>query len=198
MGNTWVIAMHHFSDVREISNPHTTPEARRIGEYFGSIVEAASTWNVVGIPKDSAIRCRRRPGHRPCPGHIRFLREANDSIEWTCSSCDDNGVITEWKGTPWDLSHIEWDDDDGSDEVSCVLTPDEYRAIESSVLIDEEATRTLRAAFTSAEGIRITGCGQEMEHLMDWVAAEANHESDRRRRLMLHRAFLKLDAALTR
>lgn len=53
----------------------------------------------------SPIRCRCRPGHRACPGVILITRHARyPEVEWRCSECDFNGVITHWQGSPADQS----------------------------------------------------------------------------------------------
>ena len=52
----------------------------------------------------SALRCERRPGRRPCPGTIAVARsEVPPSISWQCTSCGDDGVISGWEQSPYDL-----------------------------------------------------------------------------------------------
>ncbi len=53
----------------------------------------------------SPIPCRCRPGRRPCPGFILIARHPRHSeIEWRCSECEFNGVITHWEGSSSDFS----------------------------------------------------------------------------------------------
>lgn len=51
----------------------------------------------------SPMRCRCRPARRACPGVILIARYPRHSeIEWRCSECAFNGIITHWEGSTWD------------------------------------------------------------------------------------------------
>jgi len=53
----------------------------------------------------SPLRCRCRPGRRACPGVILISRHAGHSeVEWRCSECEFNGIITHWQGSSADHS----------------------------------------------------------------------------------------------
>ena len=50
--------------------------------------------------------CRRRPAHRRCPGRMTIAiasAETAAPIRWSCSVCDDEGVISNWADSPYDL-----------------------------------------------------------------------------------------------
>lgn len=77
--------------------------ARRLTEFMGEVIAAASVlapsvWN------DSALRCRRRPQRRPCPGRLRVRAESTGQIDWACPVCNDQGTISSWQGSLYDLS----------------------------------------------------------------------------------------------
>jgi hypothetical protein len=74
--------------------------ARRLAEYFASIVVDATT----NLDDPPSVRCRRRPGRRPCPGIVYSVPslENHEAIEWHCPVCGDHGVIRGWEGTLWD------------------------------------------------------------------------------------------------
>ncbi len=105
MGDTWVSNMRHFLD-EDGMIPDDLPEpAFRLAGYFGAIVKAVS------IRQDretlsTGIKCRRRPGRKPCPGEIlAFIDRQNDFvINWHCTNCDDNGIISGWQYTIYDCS----------------------------------------------------------------------------------------------
>lgn len=101
VGNTYVTDMRHRV-VPSGEFAHLPLAFRRIVAYEGRIVEAGSAWGL-GEPLDSAIRCRRKPHRKPCPGHIR-VRVTSDDIAWACTRCRDNGRIHHWRGLAWDLS----------------------------------------------------------------------------------------------
>ena len=95
----FVSDLRHFLDLPEdVPGP-----ARRLAEQLGLIVRAGSA-GPLGRPWVSALRCRRRPGHRPCPGHLAIFRpEAPAPIQWGCPACGDEGTISGWQDSPYDL-----------------------------------------------------------------------------------------------
>ncbi len=75
---------------------------RSIVVFIGAIV-AQSSGRADGNTHALDVKCRRRPGRRPCRGKIRsVVNRATGEIEWCCPVCDDNGYICNWEGTPWD------------------------------------------------------------------------------------------------
>ncbi|MFH1132841.1 MAG: hypothetical protein V1754_16020 [Pseudomonadota bacterium] len=76
----------------------------RLVRFFGTVVSAASVLQP-GEFQISNLPCRKRPKKRPCPGSIKLGRTIPaDNINWNCAECGDEGVLTNWKGTRWDLS----------------------------------------------------------------------------------------------
>jgi len=78
--------------------------ARRLAEFLGNIVVDATT-----LPTEQnlgeRVKCRRRPGRKPCPGEIETDFEVDtDTIVWWCPACGENGYIRNWKGTLWDCA----------------------------------------------------------------------------------------------
>jgi hypothetical protein len=103
MGDTWITDMRHVLDVLEPEVDVPGP-ARRLAEYFGRIVEAATSKPPMQRV-DTEIGCRRRPRRRPCIGHIRLVWDDEEGeITWECTSCGDRGVIRGFEGSPWDRS----------------------------------------------------------------------------------------------
>lgn len=95
----FVSDLRHFLDM-----PDDAPgPARRMAEHLGSIVRAATAAKA-GTAWESALPCRRRAGNRPCPGHIAVLRaDLPAPIEWRCTSCGDEGVVSGWKDSSFHL-----------------------------------------------------------------------------------------------
>ncbi|MGA2841982.1 MAG: hypothetical protein ABSG18_17735 [Steroidobacteraceae bacterium] len=53
------------------------------------------------------LRCRRRPGRRPCTGLLTLLFDVDTfDVLWFCPICDDQGRISGWEGTFWDNSNM--------------------------------------------------------------------------------------------
>lgn len=100
MADTWITDLTHFLEngrpARELPGP-----ALRLVEYLEKIVAA-----VTGAEPDDplGVRCRRRPGRRPCPGEIEgYIDPQSNAIHWACLVCGDNGLISNWENTMWDL-----------------------------------------------------------------------------------------------
>lgn len=197
MGDTWVTDMRHFPPPDEVL-PQSYAPARRLAAYLGSIVAAAS----VALPSevvDTALRCRRRPGRKPCPGYIRLQQDAGSRILWGCTACDDNGVISGWENSAWDLSHLGPRlpvAEPGERRVE--LTADEYQALRTIWVLDPEQEWILAGARRSAGGVVLLATVDELEDLAAWVAAEVNSMRACRRKQLLDRALEQIEAVLPR
>ena len=81
----------------------------RFTEYLGSIIAGAShspssEWQTL------KLKCRRRPGRRPCPGSIRARmgEESPPEILWHCPRCGERGILRNWRCSEWDDSNDRW------------------------------------------------------------------------------------------
>jgi len=81
--------------------------ARRLTIFLGQIISEISSVPA-GKTFVTSLKCRRRPGRKPCPGEILSWRnKETDSIKWECSQCGVGGEIHNWRGSPWDSSRGE-------------------------------------------------------------------------------------------
>lgn len=102
--NTWITDMTNYLD--DTGGIAAMPgRVRRLADHFGTIVAAASALTPGKVVR-THVSCRRRPGRRPCAGRIQAIRNAEDRIRWQCPSCGDNGLISGWRGTPWDMRRV--------------------------------------------------------------------------------------------
>jgi hypothetical protein len=187
----FVSDLRHFLDL-----PDDAPgPARRIAEQFSLIVRAATAGDV-GLPWVSAIGCRRRPGRQACPGHIAVYRsDVPPSIEWRCTTCGDEGVISGWEDSPFDL-RTRTTDASPSEDVEVVVEPEVASTLQSLMLIDTAGERLVFRAGGGEHGVVLTGSKDDLDELIGYVAAEANHEEDRRRQKRLDTAFTVISDAL--
>jgi Flp pilus assembly protein TadD len=90
-------------------NTNLPPMFVRFTEYLGDIITIASRSSSAGW-KASKVKCRRRPGRRPCSGpiNVRTGCENPPEIQWECASCGEHGVIRNWQGCEWDNSEDRW------------------------------------------------------------------------------------------
>lgn len=176
--------LRHFLDL-----PDDAPApARRIAERLTLIVRAATAGDS-GAEWVSALTCDRRPGRKRCPGHYAVLRtDVPPSIAWRCPSCGDEGVISGWERSPCDLRPRR----PRPTSIAArriVIPAGAGAALRSLLLLDSDMERLVFRAEVSEDGIVIAGDDDDLDELMGYVAAEANHEEDRRRQRRLDDAF---------
>jgi len=161
-----------------------------------SLVVRAATAGDTGQPWVSALPCPRRPGRRACPGHLQLFRtDVPPSIEWRCTSCGDAGVISGWEGAPFDLWRRRVDPP-GGESVGVILTAEVAATLRSLRLVDTDGERLVFRTRTVGDEIVLAGEEDDLDELIGYVAAEANHEKDRRRQRRLDAAFEVLNEAL--
>ncbi|MGP8113754.1 MAG: hypothetical protein ACLQFF_07750 [Steroidobacteraceae bacterium] len=102
MPNTWIVDLGHFLGPNGALAP-LSGRGLRLAEYWTQIVSQATNYD-----EPTTLRCRRRPGRRPCTGllTIFFDVDTNDVL-WFCPVCNDEGVIRGWRDTFWDNSDLE-------------------------------------------------------------------------------------------
>ena len=101
MGNAWITDVRHFLN-DDGSRANLRNPGRTLAEYFGRIVKGVTTRQKDALA--TGVRCRKRPKRRKCPGEIIAFIDEQGAISWSCPVCEDNGVISGWKGTIWDWS----------------------------------------------------------------------------------------------
>ena len=116
-------------------------------------------------------------------------------IEWRCDWCGDEGVISGWEGTYFDLRAPKRRRSTGT--VADIVVPDEVAAaLRDLQLLDADCGRLVYQARAADDGVVLSADGDELDELLGFVAAEANHEPNRRRQQRLDRAFAVLSDAL--
>jgi len=189
----FVSDLRHFLDM-----PEDVPApARRMGEHLALIVRAA-TAGQGGQAWVSALPCRRRPGRRPCPGHFAVFRaDVPPSIEWRCTACGDDGVIRGWEGSVFDLRPRR-PELVSIPSIRIVVSADVAATLRDLRLVDTAGERLVfRACLADdADSALLTAEEDDLEELLGYVAAEANHEKDRRRQKRLDQAFQALQEVL--
>ncbi len=188
----YVTDMTHYLD--EWGSPVIRGPARRWAAFLGAIVSAASQQDAEA-PIPTALRCRRRPGRKPCPGRLWALRREDGFIEWQCGACGDNGIIHHWENTLWDFSAFR--PSTASETIDVEVSEAEYGALRSMFILSrEEEAIVHRALLFVEETVRLTGTREEWESFVECVAAEANHARERQTRVVLARVVDRIEAAL--
>jgi hypothetical protein len=187
----YVADMTHFVGADELVGAKFNV-ARRFAAYLGAVVGVA-TANPPGPVIESPLPCHRRPSRQPCPGKLLVRRsEAPRQINWACPRCGEEGVISNFEQTIWDLSPPLTID---GVEKSALVGPDQYRRLLSVHLLDPDAQRVLHAAQLMGNAVLLRAGEDDFEHLVESVAAEANHEPAHSRRRGLDDVLAVLEGA---
>jgi hypothetical protein len=187
-----VTDLHHLLDLP----PDAPGPARRLAGHLGNIVRAATAGDA-GTAWHSALPCRRRPGNRACPGQMIVQRiQAGEPIGWQCSKCDDAGVISNWEDSVFDLRRRQLTLAQPARGV--IISGEDAAALRELLLLDPDCQRLVFRIRAHDDGAILAVTDDELEELIEAVAAEANHEPNRRRQRLLDAAFDALnDAAAT-
>ena len=124
------------------------------------------------------------------------FRRAGGEIAWSCDACGDEGVITGWEGAAADVSGFDDDVVEGV-EVTVLMEHELFEVVRGVLLLDDASELLVARAEGSAAGVILTGPAGVFEELVEYVAAEANAEGDRRRMRLLDEAYTALDVALS-
>ncbi len=187
----FVADLRHFLDM-----PDDVPgPARKTAEQLGFVVRAA-TAGEAAVPWVSALSCRRRPGNRPCAGHIAVFRaDLPAPIEWRCTACGDEGIISGWEDSPHDLRRPR-SSSANEQRFETLLTDDLAAPLRELMFLDVECERLIFRMRHSREGAVLAVSADELDELLGFIAANANHEANRRRQKRLDASYDALTEAL--
>ena len=114
-------------------------------------------------------------------------------IQWQCSVCGDQGVISNWADSPFDLRRRRLA---LADPVHDIVIPNEVAAaLRELRLLDTDCERLVFAIRAHHDGATLAATDDDLDELTGFVAAEANHEPSRRRQQRLDAAFDALNTA---
>jgi hypothetical protein len=101
VSNYWSIHLPDLLQPNGILAP-LTGRGMRLAQYWAEIVAQASNYD-----EPTTLRCRRRPGRRPCGGLLTlFFDVDSNDVLWFCPVCDDQGRISGWEDTFWDNGNL--------------------------------------------------------------------------------------------
>ena len=185
-----VTDLQHFLDLP----PDVPGPARRLADQLGNIVKAATAGDA-GTTWESALPCHRKPGHRRCTGRMLIRRDldAGAPIRWQCSVCPDEGSISNWADSPFDLRPKGLSRVGAVREVS--ISVEVAAALRDLQLLDPDCERLVSRIRSCDASAILTATDDGLEALIEAVAAEANHEANRSRQRRLDAAFDALNNA---
>lgn len=178
--------------------PPTEPDevqlapAQRFARYIHAIA-AAGSLAPVGTNVQTAIRCRRRPSHRRCPGYLTVRRsDVPAEIDYQCLVCGrERGTVHGWKDSIADLS-VEQASVSNAKRYEFFLRREEYETFRSLLPFDPESERVIYGAHLSEDGIRLTATIQELAGLQGLIQLAGQFETQQSKRRKLVRLLVIL------
>jgi len=124
---------------------------------------------------------------------IVLRAEPGAPIRWQCSVCDDDGVISNWQDSPFDLRRRRLALTGPVNEI--VIPAEVAAALRELRLSDPDCERLVFAIRAHQHDTILAATDADLDELIGSVAAEANHEPNRRRRRWLDDACDALHTA---
>lgn len=188
----YVTDMRHFDGIEQMTDKASSP-ARKLAMYMGAIVGAASAGGA-GRVLATPLPCQRRPDRRPCPGTLLVRRtEVPPTIVWVCPSCGDEGVISGWEETIWNLGPAY----EPSAPVEVRLDWDRYRALAAVMTFDADVERIVRSAEVDGDAVVLRADAEDLDLLIGAVTAESNNETSAKRRRALDEVSQMVEEAIS-
>jgi ribosomal protein L37AE/L43A len=189
----FVSDLRHYLDIADdlVDSPAT-----RLGRQLGLIVQAATSRDT-GERWVTALACPRRPNRQRCTGTVEVAR-IGASINWECTACRDNGTISGWENSTFDIRVADPEMNAlGVDTalVSVMITKQVAVTLQALPLLESDLERVV---FQTAivDDLAVLVCSEnQLEELAEHVAAEANHAPNRRHQKLLDTAYEVLNAA---
>jgi hypothetical protein len=106
---SWVTDLSHLPS----EDADVPGSARLRAAFMRAVVEAATSRCTLDEPWLSAVRCIGRVGRRTCGAcvEVAYVEEPLE-VRWRCAKCGDQGTVSGWLDTEWDLSPFEpWDEE---------------------------------------------------------------------------------------
>jgi len=124
---------------------------------------------------------------------IVLRTEARAPIRWQCSVCEDTGVISNWEDSPFDLRRRGLTVAESASDI--VIANETAAALRDLQLLDPDCERLVFRVRSQHNNAVLSASNDDLEDLIAAVAAEANHEPNRRRQRRLDAAFDALNNA---
>ncbi|MCC6728655.1 MAG: hypothetical protein IT208_04875 [Chthonomonadales bacterium] len=187
----YVIDLRHYLDA---NGDPGAGRAAALARLYGRIAAAAATRHR-GVTFLTAIPCNRRPGRRPCPGRLGVLRHPDDCVEWRCSTCDFQGYIRGWRGTPWDVvGRAASAGDESTREL--YITEDEYQAVIDLDLSTPDVRAAVCGGALTLQGVQILGSVGTLTRIAREAWEVVAVEKNRRRLLLLDHVAAQIEDML--
>ena len=186
-GATYVTDLSHFLDENGLPPVGAPRRLLKMLAFLGSIVKAGSS-HPVGTQFSSAIPCRRRFCSRLS---LTIANGRDGTIRWECPDCGENGYISRWQGTDYDLSAVV--EPDAGLQIGMLVTPEEHKWLREIMTNSQEEDAVIAGGVVTDQGVWISGRVEDLELLLGSIAFDANHTKSAKRRRALHLIHDRVD-----
>lgn len=189
----WMTDLSHFLD--ENGNPPTdiSDELRDSIQFFTNITRAASS-HISNKPFLSMVQCRRTIDDNICGSWLSVEKMDRGQIHWKCPICGEEGFISNWQKTRYDLTEEARKQEDES--FTLIVTKKEYELLQDILIFSSEEEAILFGGVSTAKGVRLSGYPESFDLLIDSLAAAANHAEDSKQQRALDKIYDKVENAL--
>jgi hypothetical protein len=91
----YITDVKHLLDDKGAIAPLKGP-ARAMADFLASVIAYASDFGNTGILAARCFKCKKST--------VESAIAPDDAIYWSCPGCKEEGRISNWQGTLWDLS----------------------------------------------------------------------------------------------
>ena len=91
----YITDVNHFLDDKGAIAPIKGP-AKAMAEFLASVIAYASDFDNTGVLATWCFKCKKST--------VESVIAQDDAIYWSCPRCKEEGRISNWQGTLWDLS----------------------------------------------------------------------------------------------
>jgi hypothetical protein len=162
--------LHHYLDL-----PDDVPgPARRLAEQLATSFERQQP----AMPTSpGTARCHAAADREPpLPGRIVLQTEPPAPIRWQCSVCDDEGVISNWADSPFDLRRQRLTPADHANEIA--ISEDVAAALRELRLLDGDCERLVFRIRAHGDGAILPATDDDLDELIRGMVARGTEPTN--------------------
>lgn len=186
-GATYITDLAHFLDENGLPPVDAPRRMLRMLAFLGSIVKAGSS-HPVGTQFASAIPCRRRFCSRLS---LTIANGRDGRTRWECPDCGENGYISKWQGSDYDLSAAV--EPAAGLRIGMLVTSEEHKWLSEIMTNSQEEDAIIAGGVVVDQGVWISGRPEDFDLLLGSIAFDANHTNSTKRRRALHAIHDRVD-----
>lgn len=183
---TYITDLTHFLDENGHAPIDAPKQLLEALDFFGGIVKAASS-HTAGTELLSTVPCRREPA-KSC---LTITNGSDGTIRWECPDCGENGCISRWQGSSYDLSEAV--EPDAGNRVGVHVTAEEHRLLREIITSSQEADAIIAGGIVTPKGVWLSGRIEDFDELLGSIAFDSNHAESAKRQRAMDQTYGKIE-----